>query len=244
MKTWISVLAVLCLLLSCRAMAEDAQMTPFDAVLRLLNGRRAEVRMELQDVQGIGEEAAPYTSVSGRLCQEGDAAVLKMESPEKVLLSVTLDGEGYLAEGDFGAPFAASGSWGEAAPAVELQKAEGARALSVRLTGPDHALITLTWSLEGETAEEYMLDWGVMLLNADGTIQNFFDTVTSEGGETARESLICLGDYDLTVEGEGREEVTEEDGRVTWKRVDACTFCLDGDEIGTAQVAMELSILE
>lgn len=244
MKKIAALWTVVLLLCAWGALAETVQ-TPYDALARLMNGKRFALTLRAEDAEGMEEALAPYGgALRCSLEQVKDVLVFRAESEGEASFSVKLDAAGYTVKGYLTEPVSFAGTWAEAAPTVDYTEEAGGRALIIRMTGPDHALVTITCTLTGTEAEDYALDYGVMLLNADGTIQNFFDTVSASGGASARESLICVGDYDLTVEGEGEETVTREDGSITLSRRDAYTVSLDYEEIGALTLVSELVISE
>ena len=238
-------LLAFCLLLgACGAMAEQVK-TPYDALVALMQGKTFSLTMRAEEAEGLEEYLEPIGGeITCTLRREGDAVLLTAASAGEKYLNARADAEGYQVDTNLFENGKVSGTWAALEAEVTLRESEGEKAVSIRMTTADHAMINFDFSVTGEGITDYVVDAGFRLMNPDGTFWNIFDTVSASGGQAARESVISIVSPEWAIEGEGEETAEETEGTVTLSRREAYLVTLNYDEIGTLTFVSQLVISE
>ena len=229
MKKITVLLLALMLLFSLDARAESPV---YDLLARLMGGREFILTVE---AEGDGE-------LAGVIGRYGKVTCTLRQEDGRIVLNASCDGEAgaYLnayatAEGaGFDTNLIENGSfqtgWAQLAPEVSA----GAEEINVRMTGPDHELITFTCKVSGGRLTDCAVEIHVGYITGPGNVHSLWDGVTIREGEASREFYFTFSEEEYAVEGEGSADVrTEEDGTTYITRDEECLITYQDDELGT-----------
>ena len=247
MRKYLALLVAAGLLLcACGGLGESAR-TPYDALSALLAGKTYTLTLHAEEAEGLEDYLAPYGDVTCALYQEGDRIVLTAACQGEAYLNAAADASGFRIETNLPELLeegALAATWQEMAATVSLTESEEGKDLTLRMTRPDHGMITIRFSIQGLDPAEYTVDTGLSIMNPDGTFISVFDTASASGGASARESVISVISPEASIEGEGEETVTQGENAVILTRRDTYTVTYDYEEIGTVTVVSQLVIAQ
>ncbi len=223
--------------------AQAAELTPYDALVSLLDRHSCALDVRVEDAE-VGEEGVlPFTAAALAL-ENGSGGIRILGSLDgEQVLEAYMDAAGFRFECGLITEGPQSWTWAELPPTVTLeQKPEGGCSLIIRATGSQHELINVSLDLAMENADHCEGEFGFTLLMAGGEIYSLWDVFTASEGATTTEAVIGL-QHDISFIGEGNQMAeTAEDGVLTVTRTEDCEITVDDDEAGTATLVQVLTI--
>ena len=224
--------------------AQAAELTPYDALVSLLDGHSCALNVRVEDAE-VGEEEGvlPFTTAALAL-ENGSGGIRILGSLDgEQVLEAFMDAAGFRFECGLITEGTQSWTWSELPPTVTLeQKPEGGCSLIIRATGSQHELINVSLDLSMEDVDHFEGEFGFTLLMASGEIYSLWDVFTASEGSTTTEAVIGL-QHDISFIGEGDQTAeTAEDGVLTVTRTEECEITVDDDEAGTATLVQVLTI--
>lgn len=164
---------------------------------------------------------------------------LALEAGE-VVLNASCEGEAYLTacataeEVSFETNLIENGtfrsSWAALEPTVTAEAGE----FSIRMTGPDHELITFSCKVTGTDPADCEVEIHIGFITGPGNVHSLWDGITSRNGEAGREFYFTFSEEEYALEGEGAAATeTEENGALTVTRDEELTVLHNEEELGT-----------
>ena len=124
-------------------------------------------------------------------------------------------------------------------PEVSADKNE----VSVRMTGPDHELITFSCKIIGSEPADCTAEVHIGYITGPGNVHSLWDGITSHEGKAGREFYFTFSEEEYAIEGEGTTAMrTAEDGMTFIDRDEECLVTYNEDELGTVTFHSTLAI--
>ena len=227
-KTAVLLLAlVLALTASVPALAES---TVFDLLAGLIPDGGVTLTVSAEAEGELAELIRTYGTVTCTLVREAGGVVLNASCEGKAYLTARATAEDVSFETNLIENGAFRSSWAALEPAVTAE----AREISIRMTGPDHELITFSCKVTGTDPADCEVEIHIGFITGPGNVHSLWDGITSRDGEAGREFYFTFSEEEYALEGEGTSVTeTDEGGALTVTRDEELTVLHNEEELGT-----------
>ena len=219
--------------------AARAEQTVYDVLNGLMGDREFTLTVSAEAEGSLADIAAKYGRADCSLRRENGGIRLSVVSEGGAYLNVCLTEDGVSFDTDLIENGTFQSSWEALLPEVSA----GAGTISIRMTGPDHELITFSCKAEGSGPSECGVQVQIGFITGPGNVHTLWDSITSSDGEAGREFYFTFSEEEYALEGTGTAAaVTGGDGITVITRDETCTVTLNEEELGTVTFRSVLTI--
>ena len=234
-KTTVLLLALM-FMFSASAKAESPV---YGLMTRLLAGREFSLTVSAEADGDLADIAARYGQAVCTLRQENDRIILSASCEGEAYLNAIFTEEGVSVDTNLIENGVYQTAWAALMPEVSADKNE----VSVRMTGPDHELITFSCKIIGSELADCTAEVHIGYITGPGNVHSLWDGITSHEGKAGREFYFTFSEEEYAIEGEGTTAMrTAEDGTTFIDRDEECLVTYNEDELGTVTFHSTLAI--
>ena len=227
MKRMTVLLLTLPLLLFAAARAESSV---YGLLTSLMAGREFTLTVSAEADGDLADLIAHYGQVTCTLHQENDQIELKAVCEGDMYLTACFTAEGVSVDTNLTENGAFQSGWAALMPEVTA----GGDEISLRMTGPDHELITFSCRVNGGDLTDCEVEVHIGYITGPGNVHSLWDGITHREGEAGREFYFTFSEEEYGIEGVGTTGIsTDGDGTTCITRDEECTVTHNEDEVGT-----------
>ena len=236
-KTMVLLLALV--LVFTGSAAAQAESTVYDLLSRLVAGRMFTLTVSAEAEGSLAETIQQYGTVTCTLGTEAGGIVLNASCEGKAYLTARATAEEVSFETNLFENGAFRSSWAALEPAVTAGNGE----ISIRMTGPDHELITFSCKVTGTDPADCEVEIHIGFITGPGNVHSLWDGITSRDGEAGREFYFTFSEEEYALEGEGAAVAeTGGDGALVVTRDEELTVLHNEEELGTVMFRSVLTV--